>query len=68
MGVSPGGGSGQWAIRRLLPALVPLSQQGGGGLGLGGGGGGVGGQLEGAGGLQTPKYMARNGRLIALIT
>ena len=27
-----------------------------------------GGQLEGAGGLQTPTYMVRNGRLIALIT
>ena len=50
------GGSQQRAIRRLLPASVPL-------LGWGGGGGwvwwGLGGQLEaGMGGLRTPTYMA----------
>ena len=47
------GGSGQWAIRRLLPASVPLSRRGGGGGEEGGGwvwGGGLGGQLEGGGG------------------
>ena len=33
--LSATGGSGQWAMCRLLPALVPLSGRGGGGLGLG---------------------------------
>ena len=40
------GGSGLWAIRRLLPASVPLSGRGGSG--------GGGGQPEGVGGGSGP--------------